>query len=65
MLRFRGLLLAALCILPELSLAADIDGSALPLWWGIPLAGILLSIAVMPLVAPIFWHHHFGKVAAG
>ena len=65
MLRFRGLLLAALCILPELSLAADIDGSALPLWWGIPFAGILLSIAVMPLVAPIFWHHHFGKVAAG
>ena len=50
MLRFRGLLLAALCILPELSLAADIDGSALPLWWGIPFAGILLSIAVMPLV---------------
>ena len=65
MLRFRGLLLAALCILPELSLAADIDGSALPLWWGIPFAGILLSIAVMPLLAPIFWHHHFGKVAAG
>ena len=19
----------------------------------------------MPLLAPIFWHHHFGKVAAG
>jgi len=33
-------------------------------WWSVPFAGILLSIAAMPLVAPIFWHHHFGKVAA-
>jgi len=33
--------------------------------WGVPFAGILLSIALMPLLAPIFWHHHFGKVAAG
>lgn len=65
MLRFRGLLLAALCVVPELALAADIDGSALGWWWGIPFAGILLSIAVMPLLAPIVWHHHFGKVAAG
>jgi Na+/H+ antiporter NhaD/arsenite permease-like protein len=31
----------------------------------IPFAGILLSIAIMPLVAPSFWHHHFGKVSAG
>ncbi|MCD6078945.1 MAG: hypothetical protein K0R89_2889 [Ramlibacter sp.] len=26
--------------------------------------GILLSIALMPLLTPIFWHHHFGKIAA-
>ncbi len=32
--------------------------------WGLPFAGILLSIALMPLLAPTFWHHHFGKVAA-
>ena len=32
--------------------------------WGIPFAGVLLSIAIFPLVAPDFWHHHFGKVAA-
>ncbi|QDL38038.1 sodium:proton antiporter [Rhodoferax sediminis] len=32
--------------------------------WGIPFAGILLSIALCPLLAPVFWHHHFGKVAA-
>jgi len=30
----------------------------------IPFAGILLSIAVLPLAAPAFWHHHFGKIAA-
>jgi Na+/H+ antiporter NhaD/arsenite permease-like protein len=32
--------------------------------WGIPFAGILLSIALCPLLTPVFWHHHFGKVAA-
>ena len=29
-----------------------------------PFAGILLSIAVMPLAIPRIWHHHFGKVSA-
>lgn len=38
-------------------------GEVLPLWSGIPFAGILLSIAVIPLIAPSFWHHHFGKVS--
>jgi Na+/H+ antiporter NhaD/arsenite permease-like protein len=39
-------------------------GESLPLWSAVPFAGILLSIALMPLLAPKFWHHHFGKVAA-
>lgn len=39
-------------------------GAILPLWSVIPFAGILLSIAVFPLVAPEFWHHHFPKVSA-
>ncbi len=39
-------------------------GERLPLWSAIPFAGILLSIAIFPLVAPEFWHHHFGKVSA-
>ncbi len=51
-------------LLPGLALAADLDGSQLSIWWGVPFAGVLLSIAIMPLVAPIFWHHHFGKVSA-
>jgi Na+/H+ antiporter NhaD/arsenite permease-like protein len=35
----------------------------LPLWAGLPFAGMLLSIALFPLLAPDFWHHHFKKVA--
>jgi len=39
-------------------------GASLPLWSVIPFVGILLSIAIFPLVAAEFWHHHFGKVSA-
>ena len=54
----------ALGLWPGLSLAADIDGRSLAGWWALPFAGILLSIAVLPLFAPVFWHHHFGKITA-
>ncbi len=39
-------------------------GEVLPLWSVLPFAGILLSIALFPLLAPHFWHHHFPKVSA-
>ncbi|MEJ2635467.1 MAG: sodium:proton antiporter [Calditrichia bacterium] len=39
-------------------------GAELPFWSIIPFVGILLSIAIFPLVAPHFWHHHYGKVSA-
>jgi Na+/H+ antiporter NhaD/arsenite permease-like protein len=39
-------------------------GELLPLWSCIPFAGILLSIALFPLILPDFWHHHFGKISA-
>ena len=39
-------------------------GPILPLWSCIPFAGILLSIALLPLLMPDFWHHHFGKISA-
>ncbi len=38
-------------------------GAELPLWSVIPFAGILLSIALFPLLAGEFWHHHYGKVS--
>ena len=41
-----------------------LDGSQLSVFWGLPFAGLLLSIALLPLLAPGFWHHHYGKVAA-
>ena len=50
--------------LPALAQAADLNGAQLALWWAVPFAGLLLSIALMPLLAASFWHHHFGKVTA-
>lgn len=66
---FLGLVLLSLtCGAPGAWAAAATHGPSLgeqlPLWSAIPFAGILLSIALMPLLAPTFWHHHFGKVSA-
>ena len=44
--------------------AEGLDGRTLGLPWAIPFLGMLLSIAIFPLVARDFWHHHRGKVAA-
>ncbi|MBM3328417.1 MAG: sodium:proton antiporter [Calditrichaeota bacterium] len=49
----------------ELELAAEQEARELPLYSALPFAGILLSIALFPLFAPHFWHHHYPKVAAG
>jgi len=57
-------LLVSFLVWPGLASAASIDGAALSAWWGLPFAGILLSIALFPLLAPIVWHHHYGKIAA-
>ena len=43
--------------------APHLDGSILTIYWVIPFAGILLSIAVFPLLAPHFWHKNFGKIS--
>ena len=56
---------------PSLLLAADsgygsvphLNGEGLAIYWVIPFMGILLSIAIFPLVALEFWHHNFGKVS--
>jgi len=50
-------------LLPALCHAAELDGSGLAVWWGVPFAGLLLSIALCPLLMPLFWHHHFGKIS--
>lgn len=59
--------LGALVLTPAAALAADgvpaLNGAALSPLWSLPFAGMLLSIALFPLLAGHFWHHHYGKVA--
>ena len=58
-------------LMPSMVLTADVgygsvphlNGEELAIFWVIPFVGILLSIAVFPLVANHFWHHNFGKVS--
>ena len=45
--------------------ASAFDGAQLSLWWGVPFAGLLLSIALVPLFSARLWHDHYGKFAAG
>src|SRR5512140_1808524 len=37
-------------------------GLSLPLWSVVPFAGLLLSIALLPLIAPSLWARHYAKV---
>jgi Na+/H+ antiporter NhaD/arsenite permease-like protein len=37
-------------------------GLSLPLWSVVPFAGLLLSIALLPLLAPALWARHYAKV---
>ena len=57
----------ALLILAGPAVAADHGhghlGEILPIWSCLPFAGMLLSIALLPLLLPRFWHHHFGKIS--
>ena len=51
---------------PAACLASDSStnlGALLPIWSILPFAGILLSIALMPLLIPHFWHYHFPQVS--
>ena len=44
---------------------AVLDGRALSAVWAVPFVGVLLSIALGPVLFPHLWHHHYGKIAAG
>jgi len=58
----KKILATLIAFLPVVAQAADLDGAQLSVWWGVPFMGLLLSIALGPLLAPTFWHHHFGKI---
>ena len=61
----KRLALAALMLLaPSAACAAELDGASMGWLWALPFAGILLSIALGPLIAAHFWHAHYGKIAA-
>src|SRR5467141_4016907 len=45
--------------------AATLDGAALSWPWAMPFVGILLTIALGPVVFPRLWSRHYGKFAAG
>ena len=70
MKKYKNIILAAI-LLPSSVLGAGnthagvphLDGSELNIFWVIPFVGILLSIAVFPLLAPHFWHQNCGKVS--
>jgi len=64
----RSCLGAALSCAAPAAFAADapaVDGALLSAVWVVPFAGMLLSIALGPILAPKLWHHHYGKIAAG
>ncbi len=58
-----AVLAAVLAFAPSAVLAASADMGQLSIAWSLPFVGILLSIALFPLLAPSAWHHHFGKIA--
>lgn len=59
------LMLALLMTVPKTALASGGEGVIdYPLWTVVPFAGMLLSIAVCPLINSHWWEHNIGKVAA-
>jgi Na+/H+ antiporter NhaD/arsenite permease-like protein len=44
--------------------AEGLDGAHMPVWWALPFAGLLLSIATGPVLYPHLWEHHYGKFVA-
>ncbi|MFZ6747847.1 sodium:proton antiporter [Undibacterium sp. Ren11W] len=61
----QSLLLILLSLFASAAQASDLDGARLSVWFASPFVGLLLSIALLPLLLPKLWHQHFGKIAAG
>ncbi|MGN6671127.1 MAG: sodium:proton antiporter [Candidatus Nucleicultricaceae bacterium] len=65
----QGILFLLALVLPCDTLMAvgegghHLNGITLELYWVMPFLGILLSLALMPIMMPRFWHGHYGKVA--
>lgn len=48
----------------EKILYLPLDGASLSGFWALPFLGIILSIAIFPLVSPDLWSRHYGKISA-
>lgn len=56
--------MAAALLSPAAAMAAAPAGPVPSLEWSLPFVGILLSIAIFPMIASRFWHHRMGLVCA-
>jgi Na+/H+ antiporter NhaD/arsenite permease-like protein len=60
-----GAVVAVATLFPGIALAAEaheLPGETMSLWWALPFAGLLLSIATGPLLFHHVWEHHYGKI---
>ncbi|RWP33916.1 sodium:proton antiporter [Mesorhizobium sp.] len=60
-----GAVVAVATLFPGTVLAAEaheLPGETMSLWWALPFAGLLLSIATGPLLFHHVWEHHYGKI---
>jgi Na+/H+ antiporter NhaD/arsenite permease-like protein len=63
--RAAAILILVLATSPQAAQASPaLDGTQMGAAWALPFAGILLSIALGPLLMPKIWHAHYGKIAA-
>ena len=61
----RVAVVVALCLTSSAAFAAgDIGGASMGVAWALPFAGMLLSIALGPVLFPHFWELNYGKFAA-
>lgn len=65
LLALAGATIAFLAAEPAHAAAGDLPlGVALPVWSALPFVGLILSIALLPLLAAGYWQRHYPKVAA-
>lgn len=60
----RFVTVVSIILAPTAAQASSLDGAGMGLPWIAPFAGVLLSIALGPLLFPHVWHRHYGKIAA-
>ena len=64
MKRIVGVAVATCILSPQAAQAAPgLPGAAMTWHWALPFLGILLSIAIGPLLFATVWHRHYGKIA--